>query len=163
MTARCTSSEKNVFESTKTQKVTEGENTISLTGLKDTELTLYLGMKKDDAEQTESEIVAVTIPAAGEEPAPAEKKTISDAKVSRTVKYTNKKNADVGQITVTFQSSFQGNVYYTVSEALAEDIITLGKKKSVTKERIPSSLPTARARSCGSDGKTAMERSRPNR
>ena len=125
--------EKNVFESTKTQKVTEGENTISLTGLKDTELTLYLGMKKDDAEQTESEIVAVTIPAAGEEPAPAEKKTISDAKVSRTVKYTNKKNADVGQITVTFQSSFQGNVYYTVSEALAEDIITLGKKKSVTK------------------------------
>lgn len=125
--------EKNVFESTKTQKVTEGENTISLTGLKDTELTLYLGMKKDDAEQTESEIVAVTIPAAGEEPAPAEKKTISDAKVSRTVKYPNKKNADVGQITVTFQSSFQGNVYYTVSEALAEDIIHLGKKKSVTK------------------------------
>ena len=42
-------------------------------------------------------------------------------------------DSDVSQITVTFQSSFQGKVYYTVSEALAEDIVHLGKKKSVTK------------------------------
>ena len=125
--------EKNVFESAKTQKVTAGENTISLTGLKDNELTLYLGLKKNDAEQTASEIVTVTIPAAGEKPAPAEKKTISETKVSRTVKYTNKKNADVGQVTVTFKSSFQGNVYYTAAESSVSNILKEGQKKAVVK------------------------------
>lgn len=125
--------EKNVFESTQTQKVTAGENTLSLTGLKDGELTLYLGLQKNDDEQTTSEIVTVTIPAAGEKPAPTEKKTISDTAVSRAVRYTNKRDADVGQITVTFQSSFKGSVYYTLSESLTDDIVHLGKKKSVVK------------------------------
>lgn len=125
--------EKNVFESTQTQKVTAGENTLSLTGLKDGELTLYLGLQKNDDEQTASEIVTVTIPAAGEKPAPTEKKTISDTAVSRAVRYTNKRDADVGQITVTFQSSFKGSVYYTLSESLTDDIVHLGKKKSVVK------------------------------
>lgn len=126
--------EPDVFAGKKTQKVTEGKNTLSLTGLSKSEQTLWLGLMANDEEKTKSDIISVTIAKGTEEQVvtPEKEKKISGISAKRTVKYTNKKDADVSKITVTFTTNFSGTVYYTTSESLAKSIKKLGEKKSVS-------------------------------
>jgi hypothetical protein len=125
-------SEPDVFGGKQTMKVTAGENTLQLTDLAKSEQTLWIGLQTEDG--TKSEIISVTIPKGTEETVvPTEKaKKISNISASRTVKYTNKKDADVSKVTVTFTTNFKGTVYYTTSKSLSKNIKTQGTKKSVT-------------------------------